>query len=304
MSDFIGVDIGGTNVKIGVLSSDYKVKEYIKFKTNKTDIYAMLDEICDVINIQKKTYDFEYIGVGSPGRIYNHRTVVEAGNLSYDNTHVADIIESKCNMSVFLDNDANCALYGEKLAGAGRDVDDMIVITIGTGVGGGIMINRSPYHGYNDRAGELGHFIININGKPCSCGLHGCFEQYASVTAFTALARQKAQENPNCLLCKMVDGDIIQIGGRQPFKAMYRGCEVSKQIIDEYIYNLACGINSLCKIFMPQIFVLTGGLINEGSIITDLLQKHLLPEVNCIISPLDGKAGLIGAALLKKELCP
>ncbi len=301
MSKLIGVDIGGTNVKIGVIDENYNVIEYIKFKTNKHDIDAMLSDVCVTVNTLKNRFDVESVGVGSPGRICDGRTVTEAGNLPYDNTPVADIIESRTGIKTYLDNDANCALYGEKYAGKGRDVNDLILLTIGTGVGGGIMIGKQCYRGHNNRAGELGHFIIDMNGRPCSCGNRGCLEQYASVTAFVASARKAASENPDSILMQMADGEISNIGGRLPFKAMYRGCEVSKKVIDEYILHLAYGINSLCKIFMPEAFVLTGGLINEGEIITDLLSPYLLPEVNCFISPLFGKAGLIGAALIKKE---
>ncbi|MDD4124589.1 MAG: ROK family protein [Eubacteriales bacterium] len=301
MNNLIGVDIGGTNVDIGVVSEDYKVLEYTKFKTNKASVSAMLGDICNTIIPLAKQYGCEIIGIGSPGRTVDNRRILRAGNIPYDNTPVADIIESRTGKRVYLDNDASCALYGEKFAGAGRDVSNMIVITIGTGIGGGIMIDRKTYHGTNNRAGELGHFIMDINGRACSCGLHGCFEQYASVKAFVILARKAAVENKGSLLFEMAQGKPENIGGRLPFRAMYLGCEISKKVIDEYIYYLACGINSLAKIFQPDLFVLTGGLINEGSIITDLLSPRLLEGVNVKISPLNGKAGLIGAALIKKE---
>ncbi len=301
MNNIIGVDIGGTNVDIGVVSEDYSVLEYVKFKTNRSSADAMLGDICNTLIPLTEKYGCEIIGVGSPGRTDDNRTISSAGNIPYDNTPVADIIEAKTGCRVYLDNDASCALYGEKFAGAGRNVSDMIVITVGTGIGGGIMIDRKTYHGSDNRAGEIGHFIIDIHGAPCSCGLRGCFEQYASVKAFVALAKKAAFENKNSLLYEMAQGKAENIGGRLPFRAMYLGCGVSKSVIDEYIYNLACGINSLAKIFRPDIFVLTGGLINEGAIITDLLASRLLPGVNVKISPLNGKAGLIGAALIKKE---
>ena len=301
-TDSIGVDIGGTNIKIGVIGENYDVKEYIKFKTNKNDVDAMLGSVCDVVNSLKRKYVIDHVGIGSPGRIEDNRTVIEAGNICYDNTPCADIVERATGLETYLDNDANCALYGEKFAGAGRNVSDMIVLTIGTGVGGGIMIGRKCYRGHNGRAGELGHFIMDVNGgEPCSCGLHGCFEQYASVTAFVKAARAAAESHHESILYEMAEGDVKKIGGRLLFKAMYRGCEVSRKVIEEYIYYLACGVNSLAKIFQPEIFVLTGGIMNEGEIITDMLSPHLMPYVNCTLSPLFGKAGLIGAALIKKE---
>ena len=300
-TDLLGVDIGGTNIKIGVIGAGYEVKEYVKFKTNKDDVDSMLQSIANVVNGLKSKYNFEYIGVGSPGRIEDNRTVIEAGNISYDNTPCADILEKATSLPVYLDNDANCALYGEKFAGAGKDVSDMVVLTIGTGIGGGIMIGRKCYRGHNGRAGELGHFIMDLNGEPCSCGLHGCFEQYASVTAFVKAARDAADKNRASILYEMSHGDLSKIGGRLPFKAMYRGCELSGKIIEQYIYYLACGINSISKMLQPEILVLTGGIMNEGEIITDMLAPHLMPYVNCVLSPLGGKAGLIGAALIKKE---
>ncbi|MBO7666693.1 MAG: ROK family protein, partial [Clostridia bacterium] len=155
-TDLLGVDIGGTNVKIGVIDSEYNVKEFIKFKTEKDDVDAMLGSICGVIRDLSQKYSFDFVGVGSPGRIEDNRTVIEAGNIAYDNTPCADIIEQKTGLPVYLDNDANCALYGEKFAGAGKNISDMLVLTIGTGVGGGIMIGRKCYRGHNGRAGELG----------------------------------------------------------------------------------------------------------------------------------------------------
>ncbi len=300
-TDLLGVDIGGTNIKIGVIDGSYNVKDFIKFKTEKDDVDAMLSSICDVICDLKDKYGFSEVGVGSPGRIEDNRTVIEAGNISYDNTPCADIIERKTGLTVYLDNDANCALYGEKFAGAGKDVSDMLVLTIGTGVGGGIMIGRKCYRGHNGRAGELGHFIMDINGEPCSCGLRGCFEQYASVTAFMKAARKAAAEHKESILYEIVGGDLSKIGGRTPFYAMYQGCCVSQKVIEEYICHLSDGINSLAKMFQPEIIVLTGGIINEGQIIADMLAPHLMPFANCVLSPLSGNAGLIGAALIKRE---
>ena len=300
-TDLLGVDIGGTNVKIGVIDSEYNVKEFIKFKTEKDDVDAMLGSICGVIRDLSQKYSFDFVGVGSPGRIEDNRTVIEAGNIAYDNTPCADIIEQKTGLPVYLDNDANCALYGEKFAGAGKNISDMLVLTIGTGVGGGIMIGRKCYRGHNGRAGELGHFIMDISGEPCSCGLRGCFEQFASVTAFVKAARKAAGEHKDSILYEMAQGDPSRIGGRLPFYAMYRGCEVARGVIDEYIRHLADGINSLAKMFQPEMIVLTGGIMNEGPIITQMLAPHFMPFVNCTLSPLHGNAGLIGAALIKRE---
>ncbi|NLN55038.1 MAG: ROK family protein [Clostridiales bacterium] len=301
MNNIIGVDIGGTNVDMGVVREDYEVIEYTRFKTKKDSVSKLLEDICSVVIPLAEKYDCKVIGIGSPGRTADNRTIIRSGNIPYDNTPVVDIVAERTGLEVYLDNDASCALYGEKFAGAGRDVSNMIVITIGTGIGGGIMIDRKTYHGYNNRAGEIGHFIIDINGRPCSCGLHGCFEQYASVKAFITRAKIAAVQNKNSILFKMAGGNIENLGGRLPFRAMALGCEVSEKVIEEYIYYLACGINSLSKIFQPDLFVLTGGLTNEGEIITDMLKPHLLDGVEVKISPLKGKAGLIGAALIKKE---
>ncbi|MGI6716752.1 MAG: ROK family protein [Eubacteriales bacterium] len=301
MSNIIGVDIGGTNVDIGVVTENYEVLDYNRFKTTKDSVEALIDNICSTVIPLAEVYGCKTIGIGSPGRTADNRTIIRAGNIPYKNTPLADIVESKTGLEVYLDNDASCALYGEKFAGAGKDVSNMVVITIGTGIGGGIMIDRKTYHGANNRAGEIGHFIIDINGRSCSCGLHGCFEQYASVKAFVTMAKIAAVQNKGSILFQMAGGNPENIGGRLPFRAMYLGCDVSKKVIEEYIYYLACGINSLNKIFQPDVFVLTGGLVNEGPVITDMLKPHLLSDVNVKISPLNGKAGLIGAALIKKE---
>ena len=164
-TDSIGVDIGGTNIKIGVIGENYDVKEYIKFKTNKNDVDAMLGSVCDVVNSLKRKYIIDHVGIGSPGRIEDNRTVIEAGNICYDNTPCADIVERATGLETYLDNDANCALYGEKFAGAGRNVSDMIVLTIGTGVGGGYVKSGKIFHGFNFAGAELGHIVIDTNGQ-------------------------------------------------------------------------------------------------------------------------------------------
>lgn len=301
MRNVVGIDIGGTNIDIGVVGKNYAVYEHIKLKTDPQKVDVFVDKICDAAASLADKYGCDAIGVGTPGRTYDNRVVISAGNIAYKNTPLAEIIEKRTGRDVYLDNDASCALYGEKFAGAGKNARHMVVLTIGTGIGGGIMIDRACYHGTDNRAGELGHFIMDINGEPCACGLRGCFEKHASVRAFVEQARKAAAENPSSLLYRLARGNTENIGGRLPFIALEQGCAVSKSVVDQYIYYLASGINSLAKIFRPELFVLTGGLINEGDIITRLLKPHLLEGVTAVLSPLKGKAGLIGAALIKTE---
>lgn len=296
----LGIDIGGTSVKIGVVDENYQIVEKGKIPTRRDQgAKVILNDIVDACREYMSRYSVVSAGVGSPGRIsLDRRTVVYAGNLPFKNTPIIDTLESELKIPAFLDNDGNCALLGEKMAGECKDYNDIIMLTIGTGIGGGIMIGGNVYHGHNNLAGELGHFVINCDGPDCPCGQNGCFEKYASMTALIAQTASAVRGNPNSILASVVDGDDTKVDGKTVFEALEKGCDIAKSIIYNYMRYLAFGINSLVKIFQPEAFVLAGGVTVEGEAFMKFLRPRLVSDVKICISKLRNDAGLIGAASL------
>lgn len=194
-----------------------------------------------------------------------------------------------------LNNNGSCALIGEKTAGASKDIADSLIITLGTGIGGAILIDNRVVRGHNNRAGELGHFVINMNGKECECGLRGCFERYASATALIEQTIDAVKQHPQSILAECAKSGI---DGTTAFYAARAGCEVARKVTEEYGRYIAIGINSLVYIFQPQMIVLAGGIANEGENLLSLVRPHLLNPSVLTVTTLKGNGGIIGAALL------
>ena len=296
----LGIDVGGTNVKFGVCDEEYNIiKSYsIKTQKDKGDVY-FINTISDKINEIKKEFDIEKIGIGSPGTIDSKNGVgIRASNLPYKYTPIADIIEEATGIRPVIDNDANCATAGEFYAGYGRECKNMVMVTLGTGVGGGIIIDKKLYTGKSGVVGEFGHFSINFNGIPCPCGQKGCLEQYASVTALIRQTKEAIEKNPDSLLAKMGEE---KVSGRTAFDAMKAGCPVGAAVVDKYIDYLAMGILGVNFILQPDIVVIGGAISNEGYYLINPLKEKLIRDVDVRVSKLGNSAGVIGAATIAKE---
>ena len=199
------------------------------------------------------------------------------------------------NVPVGIDTDVNAAALAEAKLGAGNGIDSLVYYTIGTGIGGAILIDGKIYHGHNFLAGELGHFVIQHGGRQCICGLQGCFEQYASATALIRQTQEAIEETPESILAQL---GAAGVDGRTVFAAAEKGCPVADRVLQNYLAYLATGINSLTYIFQPQKIVLAGGIAKAGSVLTDRLQPFLIPYANVSLSSLTGNSGIIGAAML------
>ncbi len=293
----IGIDIGGTSAKIGVVDSDYNVVATEKIKTTLTrtadEIIGDIAEVCKGFMTQ---FNVVSAGIGSAGRIDSKNGVVlRAGNLPFSNEPITKKLSSFIGLPVNIQNDGSCALIGEHLAGVCRGFDDCIILTLGTGVGGAIMIGGKIYDGHNGIAGELGHITIDLTGKKCECGLYGCYEKYASARALIGYTEQYARENPDSILAKEVQQGT---DGRTVFNALGKGCPVADEVLRHYGRLLAIGINNYVKIFQPQMIAISGGISNEGEGLLSYVRPHLLPEANVKASTLKGLGGLIGASSL------
>lgn len=300
-SDRIGVDIGGTEIKFGVLNEKNELIYKSEIPTDCSSAEKLTDDIADKCREIMKEFYVCGVGIGTPGRIKDGK--VTAVNIPFDNLDLKALMEEKLHIPVKVSNDANCAALGEAICGAGKDTDNIVMISLGTGVGGGIIVNNSIYEGCGS-AGEIGHMPLVYKGKDCPCGLKGCFEQYASAAALSQAAIKAAEENPESILNKVYKEEN-RMSGRLFFKAISEDCETAKDVLDDYTSYLAAGIAGIVNIFDPEAVVLSGGITNAGDKLFVPLLEKLVSEISDAsikdkirISDLKGDAGRVGAALL------
>lgn len=288
----LGIDIGGTNIKMAVVDQNDIVYKS-SFKTEATE-EKILSSLTDKILSIKSSLDITAVGIGTPGIIKEGK--VTAANLPFSNTPLESIIAERTGLCVTVDNDANCAALGEVAFGSTKNCDNIVLVTLGTGVGGGIIMNRQILHS-NNNMGEIGHFVIQAeDGRPCPCGQTGCWEQYCSMVAFQKDAQMAASKNPDSILFKLMKKD--KLTGEDIFKAVDKGCPVAQKVFDDYIRYLAMGINSLVNIFGPDAIVLAGGVTRQGEKLLNPLKKLIKSDVRVEISTLQNDAGCLGAAML------
>ena len=273
---FIGVDLGGTKILTAVSDAKGKIVEKIKLSTEAAKgqdhvIDNILKSVEQVINKAKlKKENIVRIGLGSPGPLSIKKGLIyEAPNLNWKNIPIVSILSEKTGLDITLENDANAAALGEKWFGVGQDVDSMIYMTVSTGIGGGIIIDKKILHGISDTAGEIGHFVIQTDGPICACGNHGCFEAVASGTAINGISKYLAAMHQESLLSKLVDGDISKIDGKIISDAAKQGDKYALQIWDDEARYLGIGIANLINIFNTSTIVLGGGVIKAWDLIAD-----------------------------------
>ena len=296
----LGIDIGGTNVKFGVCDDSYNIIKSYSIKTlkDKGDM-AFLESICEKVNEIKEEFPIEKIGMGSPGTIDTVNGIgIRAANLPYSNTPITETVERLTGIPVSIGNDATCAIAGELYAGCGKEYRNFAMITLGTGVGGGIVIDRKIYNGKTGVVAEFGHFSIKYDGLPCPCGQKGCFEQYASVTALIRQTKEAIEKNPDSLLAKL---GKEKVSGRTSFDAMKAGCPVGAQVVDKYIDYLAVGVMGIRFFLEPDVLVIGGAISNEGDYLIKPLKEKLIREIDVKVSELGNSAGIIGAVAIAKE---
>ena len=310
----IGVDLGGTNIAVGLVDEE---KKLVKKKSVPTgaerpaeqivdDIAAVCRALCTEAGVPLS--EIVSVGIATPG-IANHDTgVVEyANNLPFRKLPLADMLRERLGVErVKIENDANAAAWGEAVAGAAQGTRNSIMITLGTGVGGGIIIDNKVYSCFNYAGGELGHIVIRVDGAPCSCGRHGCWEAYSSATALIRMTREKIEE------CeaegrKTLMSKAEKISGRTACDAMRQGDAAAKEVYDLYIHYLASGLATIINIFQPEVISLGGGISNEGQSLIDsllpIVRKEqygggVVPMTDIRIARLGNDAGIIGAAML------
>lgn len=315
---YLGIDLGGTNIAVGVVDEDCKIVA----KANSSTATENAEQIADAMAATARQAlekagitlnDVPWVGLGSPGTVNKATGIIEyANNLPFRNTPMQKMLSERLDgKPVYMENDANAAAFGEYMAGALKGAKVAMAITLGTGVGGGVIIDGKIFSGSNFAGAELGHCVIVADGWPCTCGRLGCWEAYASATGLIKCTKMHMEEAPkDSALWKIADGDIEKVNGRTAFDAMRQGDPTGQKIVDEYVKYLSVGLINMINIFQPSILCVGGGVGNEG--------ENLLVPVRAIVekeqygnnpdaatkickAQLGNDAGIIGAAMLGKE---
>ena len=311
----IGIDLGGTNIVASVVDDDYNIIGTSKTPTNSPrSADEIFDDIADVCEEAVKTAgltmeDIDSVGMGTPGTVNQDGVIEFANNLAFNNVPARTMLAKRINKpeeKVFIENDANCAALGEAYAGCGNGAKDFVAVTLGTGVGSGVIIGGKIVNGVNYAGGECGHMVIVVDGEQCSCGRKGCWEAYASATALIRQTKKAMEEYPDSLMHKLAKEEG-KVSGRTAFDAMRLGDIAGIKVVDDYIKYVACGLINIVNALQPEIICIGGGICNEGETLMKPLRRFVQSERYSIHSKIQTKivkaelgndAGVIGAALL------
>jgi len=308
----IGIDIGGMSIKIGVVDKNGLIVKQSRVKTADTAEKCVSDMV-ELINLLLNDCSISIdnvkgIGVGCPGAVTSETGVVDfLPNLVWDTVPLADMLMKHFNVPVKISNDANVAALAEAIYGCAKDYNDCVMFTLGTGVGGGIIIDKKLIEGGFSRGAELGHTTLFLDGEPCSCGRTGCVEAYASATALIKQTKAAMESDKSSKMWEFVGGDINKVDGRTAFECSKQGDKTAEKVVDTYVYYLAESILNMLNIFRPEAFILGGGISAQGDYLINKLKAYCekfdygykrAPRTEIIVAKLGNDAGIIGAAAL------
>ena len=309
----IGIDLGGTNIVAAVVDEKYNIIAKAKTPTAvPSSAELIFDDIAKVCKeaVEKAGLtmnDISSVGLGTPGTVNSDGVIEFANNLNFDNVPAKDmIIERLGDKPVYVANDANCAALGEAYAGCGNGAKNFIAVTLGTGVGSGVIIDGKIVTGVNNAGGECGHMVIVVDGEACTCGRHGCWEAYASATALINQTKKAMEQYPDSVMHQLAKEEG-KVSGKTAFDAMRRGDIAGIKVVDQYIKYVACGIINLVNALQPEIICVGGGICNEGETLLRPLRRYIEAERYSVYSKIQTKilkaelgndAGIIGAAIL------
>lgn len=305
----IGIDLGGTNIAIGIVDQAGKLlaKKSVKTLSEQgfeTMVRRMAETVRSLLNENGMSEkDIAGVGIGSPGTINSAAgTVICSFNLSLYNVPLVAELKKYFSVPVYISNDANCAALGESVSGGAKGLSDVVMITLGTGVGGGVIIGGKIFEGYQGLGTELGHMIIKMGGRECPCGMRGCWEAYASATALAVQTKEAIARHPDSIMAK-----VTEINGRTAFEAAKKGDRAGKLVVKHYLEYIAFGIVDIVNIFRPQVVLIGGGISHEGAYILKPIQRcvdkysfgaALTPPPPVRLATLGNDAGIIGAAMI------
>ncbi len=311
----IGIDLGGTKIAAGIVDEAYRIVRKGSVPTladrDPELIVKDMGALCLSLLEQEgiPLSEVKGVGIASPGSVNPDTGVIGyANNLPFRRFDIAARLRKYLPVEkIALENDANAAALGEAMSGAAKGEKISVMITLGTGVGGGVILDGQVYSGFNHAGAELGHVVIEYNGRPCSCGRRGCWEAYSSATALVKMTKEALDETKDTVMWQMCEGDREKANARTAFDAMRQGDRVGREVVDKYIDYLACGITNMINIFQPNVLSIGGGISNERDyLLKPLIEKiekeqytsSLEEKTKVKIAELGNDAGLIGAAAL------
>ena len=312
---YIGVDLGGTNIAVGVVNEKWEVVAQASTKTLASrpyqeiirDMAVCADKALSQLGLTHN--DVNSIGVGIPGAADEEGNVIFCTNLGWKDIPLRTELQKYINKPVYVGNDATVAGLAESYAGVSAGCSSSVFLTLGTGVGGGIIIDGKPWNGVHGVASELGHMILVAGGEPCSCGNRGCLERYTSATAIIRMAKQQVLQHPDSMMHDLCGGDVTKLNAKMVFDAAKEGDPVATKVFNRYADNLAQAIYTIIAFLDPEMIVLGGGVSKAGSFLLNAVKERLpryllfktLPCPEIEIARLGPDAGIIGAAMLGRN---
>lgn len=312
----VGIDVGGMSIKGGVITTDGKIiyktsipttEKYTAEYSISEDIKKVVDMVVEGAKITLK--DVKGIGIGQPGSIDSKRGIIRySNNIALERVFVVDELKKYYDLPIYINNDANCAALGEHVFGAGKGYNDVIFVTLGTGVGTGFIIDGKLFEGRECAGAEGGHMRINTadDAPQCNCGQRGCWETYASATALIKQTKAAIDKNPDSLMGKLAKEEGA-VSGKTAFNAAKLGDKAAAEVVKNYIGYVSCGIVNLVNIFCPEAILIGGGISNEKEYLTNPIQKAVNegrfgakfnPSIDVKTATLKNDAGILGAAAL------
>ena len=315
---YLGIDVGGTNIAVGVVNEN---KEIVAKTSNKSPVPCTMDEFCDTMALTARQAmekagitldDIPWVGIGCPGTVNRGTGIIEfTNNLHFSNWPLVKMMEERMGgKKVIIENDANAAAYGEFKAGALKGAQNAVAITLGTGIGSGIILGGKILRGFNFAAGEMGHNVIVKDGIQCTCGRKGCWERYASASALTRETKVAMQAHKETIMWKMTP-DIDHVNAKLSFDAAAKGDAVAKSVVDSWIEYVGVGIANVINTFEPEIICIGGGVSNQGETLLAPVRAYAENETKNITTgrfpkivacTLHNDAGVIGAAALENSI--
>ena len=309
----IGIDLGGTNIAVGVVDESGKILATGSVRTMPERSYqSVIKDMADIslLTLGKTNISLSNVrsvGIGIPG-IADQETgvVIFCTNLGWHDVPLRSEIQKYIDKPVYIDNDATVAAYAESIAGVSAGTQSSVFLTLGTGLGGGIIINGKPWNGFHGVGSEIGHLTMVIDGEPCTCGKRGCLERYCSATALARMGREVIARYPDSVLCYRSGGDHNNISAKMVIDAAKEGDAAATEAFKQYVKCLSLAINTIISFIDPEVIVLGGGVSRAGEFLLSAIRAELpgylmfktLPYAGIEIARLGSDAGIIGAALL------
>lgn len=307
---YLGADLGGTNIKTALVDETGRI---LAESSRPTALPRPAEAVCDDIAAALREAaagreaEIAALGIGCPGTVdAASGTVLYSNNLDWSNFPLQAALEARMGLPAAIANDANAAALGEAAAGCAKGTDSAVILTLGTGLGGGVVLQGRLLTGYTGAASEPGHMVIVPGGEPCSCGNRGCFEAYGSATALIRMTRAARDAHPESLLRQREP-----INGRTAFDAAQAGDKTAQEVVTQYIRYLAIGTANLINIFFPEVVGFSGGVANQGEALLEPLRREVEPLVfghtfarkktRLVTCTLGYHAGVIGAAILARD---